>query len=52
MRRAGVAPGAVAQSRCDGVGSESSRRKPSCGDSDTAGLTGPVRLEGFPVWDD
>jgi hypothetical protein len=37
-----------AQSRCDGVGSESSRRKPSQR-SMTPGLTGPLRAEGFPV---
>ena len=37
-----------AQSRGDGVGSESSRRKPSqC--SMTPGLTGPLHAEGFPV---
>ena len=39
-----------AQSRCDGVGSESSRRKPSQR-SMTPGLTGPLRAEGFPVGD-
>jgi hypothetical protein len=37
-----------AQSRGDGVGSESSRRKPSQR-SMTPGLTGPLRAEGFPV---
>lgn len=37
-----------AQSRCDGVGSGSSRRKPSQR-SMTPGLTGPLRAEGFPV---
>src|SRR5450756_646436 len=52
IRGAGVAPGAAAQSRCDGVGSKSSRRKPSCGDSFPPGFTGPVRLKGFPVSDD
>lgn len=37
-----------AQGRCDGVGSESSRRKPSQR-SMTPGLTGPLRAEGFAV---
>jgi len=37
-----------AQSRGDGVGSGSSRRKPSQR-SMTPGLTGPLRAEGFPV---
>ena len=37
-----------AQSRGDGVGSESSRRKPSQRWM-TPGLTGPLRAEGFPV---
>ena len=40
-----------AQSRGDGVGSGSSRRKPSQR-SMTPGLTGPLRAEGFPVMDD
>jgi hypothetical protein len=40
-----------AQSRGDGVGSGSSRRKPSQR-SMTPGLTGPLRAEGFPVEDD
>jgi len=40
-----------AQSRGDGVGSGSSRRKPSqC--SMTPGLTGPQHAEGFPVEDE
>lgn len=40
-----------AQSRGDGVGSGSSRRKPSqC--SMTPGLTGPLHAEGFPVEDE
>ena len=40
-----------AQSRGDGVGSGSSRRKPSQR-SMTPGLTGPLRAEGFPVEDE
>lgn len=48
---AGVAPGESAQSRGDGVGSGSSRRKPSQR-SMTPGLTGPLRAEGFPVEDE
>jgi len=40
-----------AQSRGDGVGSESSRRKPSQR-SMTPGLTGPLRAEGFPAQDE
>lgn len=47
----GVAPGEAAQSRGDGVGSGSSRRKPSQR-SMTPGLSGPLRAEGFPVRDD
>ena len=40
-----------AQSRGDGVGSGSSRRKPSQR-SMTPGLTGPLRAEGFPAEDE
>ena len=44
MRCAGVAPGMATQSRCDGVGSESRRYKPSGDDSS--------RGEGFSLLED
>jgi hypothetical protein len=46
---AGVAPGGVAQSRGDGVGSGSSRRKPSL-TTRTLGLTGPLVRRAFLLW--
>ena len=48
--RTGIAPEAVARSRSDGVGPESSRRKPSWDDPTIPGPTGPARLEDLPVW--